>query len=105
MANYLLLYYDGATTPSSNKKLLNKLAAWEEQEIGNALVDNGATFEESDTKAVKVDHHVRPPKDRLKGFSIIKARSLSEALEISSGSPILREGGRVAVYKTDRSGD
>lgn len=103
MANYLLLYYDGEV---SDKHQRHKIAAWEEQEIGNALVDNGATFEDKATKAVREDHEgIRAPKDKLKGFSIIKARSLSEALEISSGSPILRDGGKVAVYQTSRSGD
>ncbi|HWY38146.1 MAG TPA: YciI family protein [Bacteroidia bacterium] len=68
----------------------------------NKLVDRGNRLEPTTGKVVKPSNVVTNGpyaeiKEAIGGYSIIKARSYEEAIEIAKGCPILSVGGNVEV--------
>ena len=101
MANYVLLY-SGGSMPQSEAEQAAVMQAWTAWfgRLGSALVDAGNPFS-GKAKSIASNGTVSegPGTSVASGYSIIKAESLSEAVEKAKGYPILG-GGEITVYET-----
>ena len=108
MENYLLVYrmdYNAAQK-ASPEKAEEVTKSWMDWITGislqNKLVDRGNRLEHTTGKVVRPNQFVTDGpyaeiKESIGGYSIIKAKSYEEAVEIASGCPILHVGGHVEV--------
>jgi hypothetical protein len=103
MANYLLLYHGGGT-PESPDEQSKVMAAWGEWmgKLGPALVDGGNPTTTSKTVDGQGSVGAGTTSDPVTGYSIIKADSLDQAVELSKGCPIFLgpRPARIEVYET-----
>src|SRR5438045_4077100 len=97
MKNYVYTYHSNQTTPPSQ----DALDAWGKwfATLGDNLVDGGNPI--TGQKAVLKDGKVSKEQDSVVGYSIIKADSLDQAIELAKGSPLADAPGcEVRVYET-----
>ena len=94
MARFLITYH-GMSYPDMEYARASRTAlhAWADESLGDALVDFGAPLLQSGqlsagqpTDAVEID-----------GFSIIQARSYSEARALLADHPYLKRGGTIQI--------
>jgi hypothetical protein len=94
MARFLITYH-GMAYPDTEYATSSRKAfrAWANEALGDALVEFGAPLLQSGqlatgqpTDAVEID-----------GYSIIKARSYSEARALLRDHPFLKEGGTIQI--------
>jgi hypothetical protein len=96
MKNYVYIYYNKGTNGGDAAATYRK---WFEG-IGDKLVDAGNPFN-SGGKAVEKSGVSTIENWPATGYSIVKAASLDEAVEMAKGCPILDEPeGAVRVYET-----
>lgn len=106
MSQFLYLYRGGRTTPPSPdeaQRIMQKWMTWLKGlgESGN-LKDQGQPLEPRG-KVVKgkaktiTDAPFAEAKDLVGGFTVVEARDINEAAELSKGCPILEEDGTVEV--------
>ncbi len=100
MANFLLTFH-GGSMPEGEEAGAQVMQAWTEWfgALGDKLVDGGNPT--SGVKTIASDGSVtdgasNPPS----GYSIIKADSLDEAVELAKGCPVLHGGASVVVAET-----
>jgi len=102
MANFVLLY-SGGGMPESEAEQAAAMQAWGAWygKLGSALVDGGNPFTPK-AKRIASNGTVSdgPVGTMATGYSIIKADSLGEAVEMAKGCPILQSGGQISVYET-----
>ena len=102
MANFLLLY-SGGSMPESAAEQAAVMQAWEAwfHRLGSALVDGGNPFTPA-AKHIASNGTVSdgPVGAMASGYSIIKADSLSAAVELAGGCPVLQGGAQITVYET-----
>ena len=103
MANFVLLYSGGGMPESAAEQaaVLQAWGAWFGK-LGSDLVDGGNPFSPQ-VKHIANDGTVGdgPVGSMATGYSIIKAGSLSEAVEKARGCPLLGSGGgQISVYET-----
>lgn len=106
MANYVLIYTGGAmpagTMPSEAemKAIMDDWIAWFSK-LGSAVVNPGNPFAPA-AKIVAPGGSVTDAASATMatGFTILKAASLSEAVEMAKSCPQLKAGGNVGVYET-----
>ena len=98
MNNYAYTYHSNQTTAPSEESL-QKWGAWMES-LGNKLVDGGNPI--TGKKAVlRMGEVLTSEPDSTIGYSIIKADSLNEAIELAAGNPLANAPGcEVRVYET-----
>lgn len=104
MNEFVFLYRGGERpdSPELGQQVMQKWVAWFKglAEKGH-LVDRGQPLERSGktvgTGRVVTDGPFAETKDVVGGYTLIKARDLSEAAEFAKGCPILERGGRVEV--------
>ena len=92
MSNYMFAYHGGKKPESQEEgaKLMAQWKAWVE-DLGDAMVNPGTPLGMSKTVSsdgVTDDGGSNP----LMGFSIVKAGSMDEVLEIAKGCPFLAMG-------------
>ncbi len=101
----LLLYRGGApsASPDQMQKTMEKWIAWMKELGANGhLKDRGNPLERSG-KVVKgheksvTDGPYAESKDVVGGYTLIEARDLDQAVELSKGCPIFEFGGSVEV--------
>lgn len=104
MANFLLVYSGGSggmgATPAEQAAIMQAWGAWFTQ-LGSAVVDGGNPISptaKNITKGGKVADG--PVGVMATGYSIIKADSLSAAVEMAKGCPVLQGDGQVSVFET-----
>jgi len=102
MANYVLLFNRGnmPQTEAERATLMQAWGAWFGG-LGDALVNHGNRFTPK-AKSIMSDGTVNDvPADTLaSGYSIVKADSLDEAIEMTKSCPALQnDGGQVTVYE------
>lgn len=104
MSEYLFLYRNGEPmSPDTMQKQMVKWSAWLKQltEKGH-LKDAGQPLERAG-KIVRgkdrtvTDGPFAEAKDIIGGFSIVEARDLAHAVDLSAGCPIFDVGGAVEV--------
>lgn len=110
MKDYLFVYrtdYDNMqqSTPAQQESNMKKWMDW----LGsiaaqNKLVSKGSRLQNTG-KVLKSDVVTNGPfteiKESIGGFSIIKATSYDDAVEVAKGCPILQVGGNVEVREID----
>jgi hypothetical protein len=87
MAQYLLLYHGK-----------NQKDSWDgfAREISNSLVRGRPLIK---AKSVTQDEVVAEDGEDVTGFTLVEAKDVHEAVELSRGAPELNQGGRADVYK------
>ena len=102
MANYVLVYAGGGM-PETEEEVAAVTQAWGAWYggLGAAVVDGGNPFTPA-SKTVASDGSVSdtPAEYLATGYSIIKAESLDEAVELAKGCPILTSGGTITLFET-----
>jgi len=104
MANFLLVYTGGGGIPATDaerKKVLDDWGAWFGK-LGPAVVDPGNPIGPK-AKSVSSDGsmHDGGVGPTASGYSILKADSLSKAVEMAKACPVLRSAGaKISVYET-----
>jgi hypothetical protein len=113
MNEYLYLYRGGqqqpARTPEQMQQTMQKWMAWMKD-----LADRGHVKEmghplEATGKLVKAHHAVTDgpfaeAKDLVGGYTLVTARDLAQAAELTSGCPIFEAGGSVEVRPIMKNG-
>ena len=104
MNEYVFLYRGGNPPPSPEQmqQVVQKWTAWLKSLADQGyLVDRGHPLERSgkviDGGKVITDGPFAEAKDLVGGFSLIKARDVSQAAQLALGCPILERGGQVEV--------
>ena len=97
MNNYVFVYRGGkeSMSPQEGAEHMKKWRAWSGG-LGDASVNRGSPFGKSKTVSsggVSDDGGSNP----LKGYSIVKAKSLDAALEMAKACPHLDIGGSIVV--------
>jgi hypothetical protein len=105
MSQFLFVYRGGqrAESPAEGERVMQKWVAWME-DLGKKgfLKDRGQPLELSGKvvrgkdKAV-TDGPYAESKDIVGGYTLVEAKDLSQAAEISKGCPIFDSGGLVEV--------
>jgi|SRR5579871_6844832 len=100
MNNYVFLYYttrDMADKPDESAK--KAYMDWFEG-LGDKLVDAGNPFN-TNSKAISKDGVMDVKDMPAGGYSIVKAGSMDQAIDIAKSCPIMEApGGTVCVYET-----
>ena len=99
MANYLLVY-NGGSMPETQEEQAQVMQAWIDWfgRLGDKLVDGGNPV--SQAKRIAVGGAVSDEANGPTGYSIIKADSLDQAVELARGCPVLQGGASVVVAET-----
>lgn len=99
MANYVLVYHGGSMpeTPEEGARVMKAWTDWFAA-LGDALVDGGNPA--SRTKTIAANGTVSDDASGPSGYSILKAGSLDEAVELAKGCPVLSGGASVQVVET-----
>ncbi len=102
MNTYLLLYSGGGMpeTEEETKAVMDAWGAWMGS-IGDALVDGGNPFTPS-AKSISPDGAVTdgPVGSMASGYSLIKAGSMDEAVEMAKGCPVKLGGASISIFET-----
>ncbi|MBI5880292.1 MAG: hypothetical protein HZB53_21790 [Chloroflexi bacterium] len=101
MANFVLIYMGGSQPASEaeGKAVMADWTAWFGK-LGSSVVDGGNPFTPV-AKMIGPDGAVSdiPANMLVTGYSVIKAGSLNEAVELSKGCPQLKAGGSIGVFE------
>ena len=104
MSEYLFLYRNGEKlSPEQMQQQMGRWMAWmKELEAKGALKNVGHPLERSGKlvsgqKRVVTDGLFAEAKDVVGGYSIIEAKDLDQAVELTVGCPIFAVGGGVEV--------
>ncbi len=102
MANFVLLY-SGGSMPETQAEQAAVMKAWEDwfSGLGSAIVDAGNPFIPK-AKRIASDGTVSDGAvgSLASGYSVIKADSLDEAVEMARHCPVLQGGAQISVYET-----
>ena len=100
MSNFVFIYYNGGETGDLPMEEVTK--AWMEWfgSLGDKLVDGGNPFNDGAQSVTKSGNSAVGPNPAT-GYSIVKANSLDEAVEIAKGCPMLEHvaSSEVQVYE------
>jgi hypothetical protein len=98
MTKYLLNYH-GGSAPQSKEEGERVRKAWTDWMgvLGKALVDAGNPTGQSRTIAANGKVTTGGGANPSTGYSILEAKSLEDAVSLSSGCPIFKSGGSVEV--------
>jgi hypothetical protein len=102
MANFLLVYSGGGGMPATEaerKQVMDAWGAWFGK-LGPAVVDAGNPFSPK-AKSLSSDGsvHEGPVGTAATGYSILKADSLSQAVDLAKGCPVLKSQAKISVYE------
>ena len=99
MANYALVYH-GGSMPDSPEEGARVMQTWTDWfgTLGAALVDGGNPA--SRTRTIAADGSVTDDAAGPSGYSILKADTLDEAVELAKGCPVLAAGASIQVVET-----
>ena len=99
MANFVLVYH-GGRMPESPEEGAKQMTAWNDwfAQLGAAVVDGGNPA--SRTKRIAADGSVSDDPTGPSGYSILKADTLDQAVELAKGCPVLAGGASIQVVET-----
>lgn len=99
MKNFVYIYYNkGGIGDAPMEEVKKAWEAWFGQ-LGDKLVDGGNPFGDK-PKAVSQDGVMDVKDMPATGYSIVKAASMDEAVEMAKGCPVIDAPGAVCVYET-----
>jgi hypothetical protein len=102
MNNYVLLYSGGQMpeTEAEQAAVMQDWGVWYGQ-LGASVVDGGRPFTpQARTVASNGEVSEGAVGTLATGYTIVKAGSLDEAVEMAKGCPVLKGGGQISVYET-----
>jgi hypothetical protein len=102
MANFLLVYTGGSGMPATDaerKQVMDAWGAWFGK-LGPAVVDPGNPINHSKTVSGDGSVHDGAVGTPASGYSILKAESLNQAVDLAKGCPVLKSGAKITVYET-----
>jgi hypothetical protein len=93
MQTYVFIYRGGI--PEGRQKATESLTKWKTwlNKLGRALIDSGAPLKTAKTLGDSTGASDRP----VSGYSIVRARSSQEAVDLAKDCPILEEKGTIEV--------
>lgn len=97
MANFMIAYYGGKQPGSKEEGMaqMGKWKAWVEG-LGDKAVNPGTPLLE--TKVLtSVDVQDENDPDSMKGFAVVKAENMDDAIKIAKSDPFLENGGTIRV--------
>jgi len=105
MSEFVFLYRGGerATSPAEGEKVMQKWVAWMTELGQNGhMKDRGQPLEETGKvvrgkQKVVTDGPYTESKDLVGGYTLIEAKDLAQAAELSKGCPIFETGGLVEI--------
>lgn len=102
MNEFVFLYRTGesAMSPEQIQQTLPKWAAWFQALSGKGcIVDRGQPLQRSGklVSHTVTDGPFAETKDVIGGYTLIKARDITEAAELAKGCPVIERGGHVEV--------
>jgi hypothetical protein len=100
MANFLLTFH-GGSMPETKEEQDQVMKAWTDWfgTLGDRLVDGGNPI--SNVKTIAPGGSVTDgASNRPSGYSVIKADSIDDAVELAKGCPVLEGGANVVVAET-----
>ena len=103
MSQYLFLYRGGdrPSSPDEAQKIMGRWGAWLKELSAKGIVKDPGQPLERAGKLVKgktvTDGPFAEAKDVVGGYTLVEARDLDHAVEISFGCPIHARGGTVEV--------
>ena len=101
MANFLLVYHGGGmpATEAEQQKVMADWGAWFGK-LGPAVVDPGnPTAPKAKNISSDGSVHDGAVGTAATGYSILKADSLSQSVELAKACPVLKSGGKISVYE------
>ena len=97
MTNFMIAYH-GGNQPSSKEEgmaQMNKWKAWVDG-LGDAIVNPGTPLPVSKiVTSTRVEEDTDP--NSMKGFAVVKAKSMEDAIAIAQSDPFLDNGGTIRV--------
>ncbi len=102
MPNYLLAYHGGggmAQDEAARDKIMAQWGKWF-QDLGPSLVDGGNPIMKTKTISSKGGVSDGGGQNPVSGYSVIKADSLDDAVQLAQGCPVLVGGGTIEVAET-----
>ena len=98
-SNYVLVYHGGGMpdSPEEGARVMQAWTAWFAK-LGDAVVDGGNPA--SKTRTISAGGQVSDDASGPSGYSIIKADSLDQAVELAKGCPVLQGGASIQVVET-----
>lgn len=98
MNNYIYTYHSNQLTPPSEESL-QKWGAWMDA-LGDHIVDGGNPITGQKAVLRMGETHINE-QDTIIGYSIVKAATLDEAVDLAKGNPLANAPGcEVRVYET-----
>ena len=105
MSEFVFLYRGGerANSPAEGEKVMQKWVAWMAELGQNGhMKDRGQPLEETGKvvrgkQKVVTDGPYTESKDLVGGYTLIEAKDLAQAAELSKGCPIFETGGLVEI--------
>jgi hypothetical protein len=105
MSEFVYFYRGGQTgrSPERMQQMMQKWMAWfKELADQGHVIDRGQPLEQADklvkgSKKAVTDGPFAEAKDVIGGFTLIEARDLDQAVELSKGCPIMEVDGAVEV--------
>jgi hypothetical protein len=97
MANFMIAYY-GGNPPSSKEEGMAQMGKWKTwvEGLGDKVVNPGTPLME--TKILtSTDVQEENDPDAMKGFAVVKAESMDDAVTIAQSDPFLENGGTIRV--------
>lgn len=106
MSQFVFLYrgVDRSASPQEMQQIIQKWMAWMKElgdkghlkDMGHPLDDNGKVVKGKQKKTI-TDGPYAETKDVVAGYTLVEAKDLAEAAELSMGCPIFERGGFVEV--------
>jgi hypothetical protein len=87
-----------APTPEEQEAAMAEWGAWFGA-LGPAVAEPGNPFGESKTVSSDGSISEGGGADAVTGYSVLTAASVAAAADLAKGCPVLKSGGRVAVYE------
>lgn len=107
MSEFVFLYRGGerSNSPEQSEQVMQKWVAWMKElgengfikDRGQPLEPTGKVVRANGKQKVVTDGPYLESKDLVGGYTLIQAKDLSEAAEVSKGCPIFEAGGLVEV--------
>ncbi len=97
MEKFMIAYY-GGTQPSSQEEGMAQMGKWKTwvEGLGEKVLNPGTPLPDSrivTSNSVKDDDDP----DAMKGFAVVQAETMDEAVEIAQSDPFLENGGTIRV--------
>jgi|SRR6516165_1338930 hypothetical protein len=103
MAKFVLIFHGGENPDQPSPEVMDRWMAWF-GELGASVVDMGAPFGASATVASDRTPSEGAGPDPARGYTVVEAANLHDAVVMAKGCPGLDSGGSVKVYEAMQVG-